>query len=642
MKILGQQLLFLLVAFLSVFAFFLYQEDINRFFQLHDIYLKPRLYQYAFSVLLNYALISLLYLALRKTIATIVFSQCLVFLLTLINIKKEQYLSASLVPSDFLLVKETFIAAPIMLKIAVLGGIAIFAAIFFYLYRYEKFGRKAYLWSNAVLAISLLGFFISANFTNNFRTSCAKASQQSMCAYAKYLPTTRSDWVGDHLTIRYLGFSTFFFSKSVDSLNTKIFQTENVPLQKVQAFFPAETTPATAVMPIENEKETENAKETLLPNIVFVMSESHWNATQLDASIPRNITPTIDKNQVSTLLSPSFGGGTANVEFEVLTSLNTFLNRNELAYVAKLKRPTYSLPMYLNTLGYDTTAIHNNGKYFYNRSSVYQHLGFNRFNSLENMVSNTERAKYINQAGWATDDLLYNNIENQLKNADQPHFIYAISVENHPMYRDDRFGKDHFKITKAGVSDTTKQALNTYLSGMQRADDKLKALISNVKELERPTIIIFFGDHLPNLQAVYDDYGFFASAQEKAEKKNTKFFQTPLAVWANFPIDKEQLQGKFIPSHFLAPRVLEAAHITLPPYYRFIKQVNNCYSAIHQTGIQATNSCQTNAAQVLQQYKDLNMDVLNGKNFSYQLLHAENGNNQPQLAAHSPVATTKS
>ena len=160
--------------------------------------------------------------------------------------------------------------------------------------------------------------------------------------------------------------------------------------------------------------------------------------------------------------------------------------------------------------------------------------------------------------------------------------------------------------------------------------------------MERPTIIIFFGDHLPNLQAVYDDYGFFASAQEKAEKKNTKFFQTPLAVWANFPIDRSQLQGKFIPSHFLAPRVLEAAHIALPPYYRFIKQVNSCYSAIHQTGIQATDSCQTNAAQVLQQYKDLNMDVLNGKNFSYQLLHAEKNKSQQQLAAHPPAATTKS
>ncbi len=71
------------------------------------------------------------------------------------------------------------------------------------------------------------------------------------------------------------------------------------------------------------------------------MSESHWDARKLDKSIPPNITPTISKNQVSSLLSPSFGGGTANVEFEVLTSLNTYLNHNELAHVSKLKRPTY-------------------------------------------------------------------------------------------------------------------------------------------------------------------------------------------------------------------------------------------------------------------------------------------------------------
>ena len=54
---------------------------------------------------------------------------------------------------------------------------------------------------------------------------------------------------------------------------------------------------------------------------------------------------------------------------------------------------------------------------------------------------------------------------------------------------------------------------------MQRADDKFKTLIEHVKQLDRPTIVIFFGDHLPNLQSVYDEYGFFKSEQEKAEKK---------------------------------------------------------------------------------------------------------------------------
>ena len=99
-------------------------------------------------------------------------------------------------------------------------------------------------------------------------------------------------------------------------------------------------------------------------------------------------------------------------------SLNTFLNHNELAYTSKLDRPTYSLASYLNSIGYNSTAMHNNGKYFYNRSTVYHNLGFHRFISIENMISLKERSKYINQAGWATDDLLYNSIREQLKNTD--------------------------------------------------------------------------------------------------------------------------------------------------------------------------------------------------------------------------------
>ncbi|OTG63821.1 LTA synthase family protein [Acinetobacter silvestris] len=616
MTTLKQQVLFLLVAFLSVFIFFLYQEDLNKFLQLSEAYQKSRLYKYSFSVLLNYAFISLFYLLLRKTFATILLSQFLVFLLTFINIKKEQYLSSSFVPNDFLLVKETFIASPLLLKFTVFTGITLFLALFIFLYKKENFGKNKLLLVNGIFSVSILSFFVTANFTNNFNQACSSASKSSLCQYTAFLPNTRGDWVGDHLTIKNLGFTTFFFSKSVDSINTKIFQTENIPEDKVQALYAEPAAPTELTLSPSQENK-------VLPNIIFVMSESHWDATQLDKSIPKNLTPTIHKNQVSTLLSPSFGGGTANVEFEVLTSLNVLLNHNELAYVSKLKRPTYSLPMYLNTLGYDTTAMHNNGKYFYNRSAVYQNLGFNRFTSIENMVNAADRQKFINQAGWATDDLLYSNIQNQLKNSEQPQFIYAISVENHPMYSDDRFGKDNYKISKAGISDASKRQLNTYLTGMKRADDKLKNLIENVKQLDRPTMIIFFGDHLPNLQAVYDEYGFFASAQEKAEKKDVKFFETPLAVWSNFPIDRKPLQGDFIAAHFLAPKVLEAAHIPLSPYYAFINKVSSCYNAVHQTAIMPKKDCQFDQTQILNEYKDMNMDVLNGKNFSYQILKAQ-------------------
>ncbi len=614
MTLFKQQVMFFVVAFLSVFIFFLVQDDLSRLLSQSAAQQKLRLFKYGFSILLNYALISGLYLLLRKTWVTILLSQFLVFSLSFINIQKENFLSASLVPSDFFLVKETLTAAPLPLKIATFTAIAVFLGFFIWLYRKEKSEQKRLILVNAILSVSIISFFITANFKNNFSGYCGTAQQSQLCKYTGYLPNTRGDWVGDHLTIKSLGFSTFFFSKSVDNLNNKIFQTEVIPQARIDTLL----TPP----PLDNP--TVVPQQETLPNVIFVMSESHWDATKLDRSIPKNITPTINKNQVSQMLSPSFGGGTANVEFEALTSLNIYLNHNELMYVSKIKRPIYSLAEYFNELGYDSTAMHNNGQYFYNRSAVYQHLGFQRFISIENMVSAADRRKYINQAGWANDDLLYESINQQLKQTDQPQFIYAISVENHPMYNDDRFGKDGFKITKPGVSDPTKRQLNTYLMGMQRADEKLKQLITTVEQLDRPTLIVFFGDHLPNLQNVYDEYGFFASAQEKAEKKDPKFFSTPLAVWSNFPIDRQQLKGEYIPAHFLASKVLTAAHLPLSPYYQLIQQINNCYTAVHQTEQPRTPQCQstTTQQQMFKAYQDLNMDVINGKNWTYQHLKA--------------------
>ena len=607
MNIWKQQILFLLMALVSV-AFFCLYPALPRILNNPEQYFQLNGAKIVISVLINYALISFIYLLFRKTFITIFFSQFIFLLLIFINTQKEKYLSASLVPSDFLLIKETFVVAPGLLKFSVLSGVAVCIALMVFLYRKEQLEKKRLFLSNALLSLCSLGVLISANFSNNFSQLCQQNQLGWLCEYRQAFPNTKGDWIGDHLTIQKIGFIPFFFSKSMDSLNTRLFNTENIPEATIKALY----TPYSTTMPV--------LKPEQQPNIIMIMSEAHWDARQLGKSIPQNITPTLDRYQTSSLLSPSFGGGTANVEFEVLTSLNIYLNHNELMYVSKLKRPTYSLATYLNSLGYDTTAMHNSGKFFYNRNSVYQNLGFNRFTSLENMTSAQDRAKYINQAGWANDDLLYQSIRNQLKHTEQPQFIYAITVENHFNYNDDRYGKDHFNINQPELSESSKRQLNTYLTGLQRADQHVEKLLQDLKQQERPTIVIFFGDHLPNLGQVYDDFHFFASAQEKAEKKDVKFFSTPLAVWSNYPIDRSLFQQKNIAAHFLAPKVLTAAQLPLPPYYQFIQAVNACYSAIHQTGVELKPECKYPHPQLLNQYKDLNMDVLNGKNHSYQLL----------------------
>ncbi|WP_368734113.1 sulfatase-like hydrolase/transferase, partial [Bacillus subtilis] len=60
------------------------------------------------------------------------------------------------------------------------------------------------------------------------------------------------------------------------------------------------------------------------PNIIFFMNETFWDPTNLDVKFSedpmKNTRRLMEEYPSGQILSPSFGGETANVEFEALTS----------------------------------------------------------------------------------------------------------------------------------------------------------------------------------------------------------------------------------------------------------------------------------------------------------------------------------
>ena len=44
------------------------------------------------------------------------------------------------------------------------------------------------------------------------------------------------------------------------------------------------------------------------PNIIIVMEESFWDSHHLENGLPKDLLSFVHQNQVSNLLSPSFGG----------------------------------------------------------------------------------------------------------------------------------------------------------------------------------------------------------------------------------------------------------------------------------------------------------------------------------------------
>lgn len=552
-----------------------------------------------FSGLYLLPIINIIYILSRRTIASTVLFLLLSFTLCFINFMKEKFLSMPLIPGDLLLIKEAVDATPAVLKYLVIALILLIPALSFFIIRKEK-KEKPSLLIPSVVTLILLSVFIYLKKNNSFFHQCINNKYPVTCKFIGALPNTKLNWLGDNESFKIYGFTTFFLSKSLDSI---FYDKKQVNIQRsdIEKFINKDNTTI------------EEAEDK--PDVVIIMSEAHWNPSWMGGHIP-DVTPNIDKLQISKMLSPSFGGQTANVEFEVLTGLSTLMSDGELMYVSKIKRPIYSLARYFNNNGYESIAMHNNGKNFYNRSFVYPQLGFHQFISISDMTKDNPAGGLTNSAGWAHDKILYDSLFKELNSDAKPKFIYAITVENHGLYNDNRYPADSSIVLPSNLTGSSRNRLQTYITGVKRADEHLIKFIDKLKQSKRKTIVIFFGDHLPNLQDTYSDLGFIKNNKMQDEK----YYETPLAVWSNFPINKSVLQKPRIQSIFMAPSILKAIHMPLSPYFNFMSKLNSCYSYIHKIGMKKDDTCSAKSDELLTEYKNLNTDVIEGKNYTFDIM----------------------
>lgn len=113
-------------------------------------------------------------------------------------------------------------------------------------------------------------------------------------------------------------------------------------------------------------KEVNSDTSIIKPNIIIVQLESFINPNWI-TNIKLNKNPVsnfeaLSYDFTSGLLSvPSFGGGTANTEFEVITGMSTeFFSTGEFLFnTIASKKSIPSLAYSLKNLGYSANALHN-------------------------------------------------------------------------------------------------------------------------------------------------------------------------------------------------------------------------------------------------------------------------------------------
>lgn len=290
---------------------------------------------------------------------------------------------------------------------------------------------------------------------------------------------------------------------------------------------------------------------TKLPNIIIVQLESFFDPLILN-NVNFSVDPipyfrSLSKRYSSGVLKvSSIGGGTSNTEFEVLTGLNMdFLSPGSTPYVQKLNTsPVESIAHILKSYGYSTTALHSYWGNFYNRIDVFKNLGFQRFISGE-FIPNK-----VKVGGWYEDKILTEQIEKILNKNPSLDFIFTISLQPHGPYPTEIINEKGPKV-EGPFSESDKIILENYLYQLQQVDEFVKDLVSYICNTKEPSIVVFYGDHLPSLGENY-------SILDAVSLENSKRYETPYVIWDNIGCKKFD---ENIEAYMLSTKVLNMINV---------------------------------------------------------------------------------
>ncbi len=254
----------------------------------------------------------------------------------------------------------------------------------------------------------------------------------------------------------------------------------------------------------------------ILPNIIVVQLESFMDISQIKGiKITSDPTPNFTrlKNEgISGYLRvPHVGGGTANIEFEVLTGMNLdHFGFGEFPFTTVLKSTACeSLAFNMKTLGYTAHAMHNHIASFYDRDLAYASLGFDTFTPIEMMFDVTK-----NPLGWAKDEVMTSEIVSALDSTESPDVVFAVGVQGHGKYPEEPidtavggFVVDSELRTESnadfGISGIADSSIlgqfEYYISQINEIDIFIGEIIDSLEKRGEPYVAVFYGDHLPAL-----------------------------------------------------------------------------------------------------------------------------------------------
>ncbi len=320
------------------------------------------------------------------------------------------------------------------------------------------------------------------------------------------------------------------------------------------------------------------------PDILVVMSESFSDTRELgNFETDEPFFSFFDELESESIhghvYSSVIGGNTANSEYELLTGDTcAFLPTGAVAYQTYINYPIGTLVSTLKDQGYSAAMFHPHWSTGWNRVQVYGLFGFDRTLWRESFKDVSTLRGYASDR-WDYDKLieLYES-ERAQQSDDEGVFIFNITMQNHGGYTTKNFDETVHVAGHEGEFPITEQ----YLSLIRLTDEETEALVDYFREVDREVIILFFGDHQPNLEKEFYDlvYGYDTTELQLGELQRK--YITPFYIWSNKGLEARD-EG-YTSINYLSQLLLETAGLQNTPYGYFLSDLQKEWPVINANG----------------------------------------------------------
>ena len=321
--------------------------------------------------------------------------------------------------------------------------------------------------------------------------------------------------------------------------------------------------------------------EIIPENIIVIMNESFADLQSLgNLETNQDYMPfirSLEENVVKgEVYVPTFGGGTSLTEYEFLTgNLQHFLPQSTVPYSSLCKEQEEGLCSTLKAQGYYTVAMHPYDPTNWNRHKVYPAMGFDEFVDLEDY----EDAELIRN--FVSDKACYDKIIEYYEDTTREGglFCFNVTMQNHGGY-DSLNGVLHGEIE---IENIDNDGGDTYLSLIYESDKAFAYLLEYFEQVEEPTMILMFGDHLPALSDEFYEQLYGKAKSERSLEEKCELFGTPYILWTNYDSDFQDIPRMSV--NYLGSYLLQCAGVNMPLYNQFLMEYQKAVPALGVYGI---------------------------------------------------------